>query len=121
MKKIITLLFAFVAISCGQTLNIVWYVSDAADNRGLEYYVVYKWQGDSTQWQDWQLSDMDSIGTLPHVMNYNGPYKFSTYFLEDKIIRGGVLAQDSLTRRTPMKLSRFYFYPAELTEVRIEK
>lgn len=99
----------------------MWNPSDKADNEGLTHYVVYKWEGYSAQWLNWQLSDMDSIGTLPHVLNFSGPYEFQTYFDETKIIRAGCLAEDSLGRRGEMGLSRFYFHPDELKEVWIGK
>jgi hypothetical protein len=99
----------------------MWDPSDNADNEGLTHYVVYKWEGDSTQWQNWTIADMDSIGILPHVLNFSGPYEFVTYFDETKIIKGGCLAEDSLGRRGNMGLSIFYFSPGDLKEVWIKK
>jgi hypothetical protein len=122
--KVLTI-FSFVIIfnlcACGQNLRIMFDPPVNADNEGLTHYVIYKWEGDSIQWQSWQLSDMDSIGILPHVLNYAGPYEFQTYFDEDKIIRGGALGEDSLGRRGKTGLTRFYFHPGDLTEIWIEK
>ena len=107
--------------ACGQSLRIMWNPSDNADADGVEYYTVYKWEGDSTQWQNWQLSQMDSIGILPHVMNFDGPYEFRTYFNETLIIQGGVRAVDSLGRTSEIALSRFYFHPSEVDAIWVGK
>ena len=123
MKALIAVFFfcLYFSIGCGQTLRIMWNPSDKADSEGLTHYAVYKWQGDSTQWQNWQESDMDSIGIVPHILNFSGPYEFTTYFSEDKIIRAGAVARDSLGRISPMALTRFYFFPTGLTEIWIEE
>ena len=107
--------------ACSQNLKIMWAPSDSADYEGLTYYTVYKWEGDSTQWQNWQITDMDSIGILPHVLNFAEPYEFQTYFDEAKIICAGVCVKDSLGRQSIMALSRFYFYPSDLEAIWIGK
>ena len=121
MKKTFLFILFFSLCACGQTLRIVWEPSDNADTQGLTYYTIYKWEGDSVAWQNWQPSDMDSIGTLPHVLNFAGPYEFTTYFQEDLIIRASGEANDSLGRKSGMKYSRFYFHPENLKAVRLEK
>ena len=123
MKALIAVLFfcLYFSIGCGQTLRIMWNPSDNADNEGLTNYTVYKWQGDSLAWNNSQESDMDSIGIVPHVLNYGGPYEFTTFFSEDKIIRAGLKVQDSLGRESGMTYTKFYFFPTGLTEAWIEK
>lgn len=111
----------FSLCACGQSLRIMFDPPVNADNEGLTRYIIYKWEGDSVQWQNWQLSDMDSIGILPHVLNFAGPYEFQTYFDETKIIRAGGVAEDSLGRQGGIGLSRFYFHPSDLSEIWIEK
>ena len=113
--KILTIVL-FIALfslcACGQTLKIMWDPTANADNEGLKHYVIYKWEGDSTQWDNWQESDLDSIGIVPHVSNFSGPYEFTTYFAEDKIIQGGAAVEDSLGRRSGIRVSKFYFFPS---------
>jgi len=123
MKAFTIFLFIclFSLCACSQNLRIMWNPNDTADSQGLKHYVVYKWEGDSTQWLNWKIADMDSIGILPHVLNFSGPYEFQTYFDETKIICAGGLAEDSLGRRGKMRLSRFYFHPGDLEEVWIDK
>ena len=123
MKALTVFLFVIIfnLCACWQTLRIMWNPSDNADNEGLTHYTVYKWQGDSLAWQNWQESDMDSIGIVPHILNYGGAYEFTTYFAEDMIICGGLKVQDSLGRVSEMGLTKFYFFPTGLTEMWIEK
>lgn len=123
MKVLFIFLFltVFSLCACGQSLRIMWGPPVDADNQGLVYYIVYKWEGDSTQWQNWQLADMDSIGILPHVLNFAGPYEFQTYFDETKIIRAAATAEDNLGRRGKRGLTKFYFHPGDLSEIWIEK
>lgn len=120
--KTILILCAVIAIGCAQNLKIIWDAPEGADNvGGVEYYIVYKFEGDTTAWQNWTLADMDSIGTLPHTFNYSGPYIFETYFEQNTIIRAGGVAVDSLTRRSQMGLSKFYFPPNIPQTIRVEK
>ena len=119
--QLLLIIFIFSILSCAQNLKIIWDAADGADEQGVVRYIVYKWEGDSLEWQNWQLSDMDSIGTLPHTINYSGPYIFETYFEQNKIIRAGGIAQDSLNRKSDMALSKFYFYPSGPVVIRIEK
>ena len=123
MKLLATLLilFGFCLCACSQNLTIGWTPSDNADTEGLTYYTIYKWEGDSTQWLNWQITDMDSIGILPHVLNFAGPYEFDTYFDPTKIICAGACVRDGLGRQSIMALSRFYFNPSDLKGIWIEK
>jgi len=121
MIRIVFILALLFTIGCGQNLRIMWNPSDQADTEGLTHYTIYKWEGDSVQWQNWVQTDMDSIGILPHVLNYGGPYEFRTFFAENKIIRAGLIAEDSLSRKSKMGLTRFYFSPTNLEEIWIEK
>ena len=119
--QLILIIFILSILSCAQNLKIIWDAADTADRDSVQYYIVYKFEGDSLQWLVWQLSDMDSIGILPHTINYSGPYIFETYFQKNKIIRAGTIAVDALTRHSGMGLSKFYFPPDIPEEVRIEK
>ncbi len=124
MKSLVTFLIlcGFFLCACNaQNLRIMWEPSDNADSEGLTYYTIYKWEGDSTQWLDWQITDMDSIGILPHVLNFSGPYEFQTFFDESKIICAGACVSDTLGRQSIMGLSRFYFYPSNLESIWIGK
>ena len=111
----------FLCACNAQDLTILWNPADNADNEGLTYYTIYKWEGDSTQWQNWQITDMDSIGILPHVLNFSGPYEFQTYFDESKIICAGACVKDTLGRQSIIGLTRFYFHPTSLKLIWIEK
>ena len=119
--KVILLMVMLTVCACSQNLTIMWMPADSADVEGLTYYTVYKWEGDSTQWQNWQITDMDSIGTLPHVLNFAGPYEFQTYFDKTKIICAGACVRDTLGRQSIMVLSRFYFHPSDLKAIWIGK
>ena len=123
MKKLllVIILISISVTACpGQNLRLIWDAHPSYDSLGVAQYILYKWQGDSSQWQAWQLSDMDSIGTLRHVQNVIS-YEFRTYFDPQKIIRGGVCAEDSLGRRSDIALSDFYFHPKEIEKIRISK
>ena len=119
--KVILLTLVLIACASCQNLKIGWMPADSADVEGLTYYTVYKWEGDSTAWQNWQITDMDSIGTLPHVLNFAGPYEFQTYFDKSLIICAGACVRDGLGRQSIMALSRFYFYPSNLEAIWIGK
>ena len=123
MKRTILFIFLFSVYACSQTLDIAWLPSDNADNEGLTFYTIYKWEGDSAAWLNWQDSDMDSlnIGTTPHVLNFGGAYTFTTYFQEDLIIRAAVEVSDTLGRKSGLLFSRFYFHPSNLETVWIEE
>ena len=116
----IPLVFTFGLVACSQNLRVMWDPHATADDDGLTYYTVYKWEGDSSEVAMWDLSQMDSIGILPHVLNFVGPYEFQTYFSEDKIIRAGCVANDSLGRKSNMVLSKFYDRPGDMTKVWLE-
>ena len=117
--KIILILFIFAVLGCAQNLKIVFDAHPSADNTGVEKYIIYKFEGDSIN--GWSVQDMDSIGTLPHVINYSGPYEFETYFTKDKILRAGAIAEDSLKRQSAMGLSKFYYPPDIPQTIRIEE
>ena len=119
--RIIFILVLLVTLGCSQNLKIMWNPADDADITGVTHYEVYKWEGDSTAQYLWDEIQMVSIGTLPHIQNFSGPYEFQTFFAEDKWIRGGCIAVDSLGRVSPMGLSRFYGFPGNLEEVWIGK
>jgi hypothetical protein len=119
--QLILIIFILSILACAQNLKIMWDAADTADRDSVYLYIVYKFEGDSITWQNWQLSDMDSIGTILHMINYSGPYIFETYFQEGKIIRAGCIAIGRLKRRSDMALSEFYFYPDIPIYVRIKK
>ena len=121
MKKTILFVLLLAAVGCGQNLRILWNPASNADNQGLTYYTVYKWEGDSSAWQNFNVNQMDSIGILPHVLNFDGPYEFQTYFDDTAIIRAGCIANDTLGRKSPMAFSRFYFSPDAVKPVWIGK
>ncbi len=123
MKLITILLFVFVLslTACSQNLRIMWEPHPTADSQDLTYYTVFVWEGDAIDTTAWDISQMDSIGTLPHVLNFAGPYEFLYFFAEDKIIIAGLSVKDSLSRQSDIVLSRFYDRPSEVTEVWIGK
>jgi len=120
MKKIYLILFLFVSLSCAQNLKIMWQAAEP-DSQDLKYYTVYKFEGDSINVINWQISDMDSIGILSHVYFFYNWYQFETFFQKNKIIRGGVTVTDSLGRTSLMGLTKFYYPPDYPHIIKIEK
>jgi hypothetical protein len=121
LVKIILITLLLVMVGCTQDLRIMWDPLPEYDEQGVSHYVIFKWEGDSIAQYTWTVDQMDSIGTLPHVQNYSGPYEFRTFFAEDKWIRGGAIAVDSLSRVSAMGLTKFYGFPGNLEEIWIEK
>ena len=126
LSKLITmwivLLVLIIAIAgCGQSLKIVW--SPNPINERIEKYVIYSFQGDSADWQNYNDLMLDSIGVANHnpLIAQDSTYSFQFYFQEDMIIRAGLVAIDSLTRLSGFGRSDFYFYPTENITVEIIK
>ena len=103
----------FMCNSCAaQSLNIAWECGDNADQDSVAYYVLYAFQGDTVGWLSWTEADMDSIGRVTHLYGETThTYTKGYTFQEEKIIRAGVRAFDSLTRQSPMAKTRFYHWP----------
>ena len=118
---IVLFVLMFVVVGCGQNLKVVW-SPNPIDER-IEKYVVYKFEGDSVDWQNYSDLMLDSIGIVAHnpLIPQSGSYEFQFDFQETMIIRAGLIAIDSLTRRSDFGLSDFYFYPTENITVEIMK
>lgn len=123
MKKylIVLLVLIFAIMGCSQSLKIVW-SPNPIDER-IEKYVIYSFQGDSVDWQNYNDLMLDSIGVVNHnsLIAQDSTYSFQFYFQENMIIRAGLIAIDSLTRQSDFGLSDFYFYPTENITVEIVK
>ena len=126
MKKylivlIVLMVLMFAIVGCSQSLKIVW-SPNPIDER-IEKYVVYSFQGDSVDWQNYNDLMLDSIGVVNHnpLIGQDSTYSFRFYFHEDMIIRAGLVAVDSLTRPSGFGRSDFYFHPTENITVEIKK
>lgn len=116
MRKVILLLFLFSCVGCAQSLYIVWEPNPVYER--IECYKVYVFEKVDTT--GWTIADMDSIAIVPHnpvAMEYSYNYNFQT----NMIIKAGLVAVDSLTRKSEMSFSPFYNRPTENMTVRIKK
>ncbi len=118
MKKIILFIALFAAIGCSQNLRITWAPNPVSER--IELYKVFVFEGDSIEWQNWTIADMDSVGVVAHNPSAT-EYEFSYQFQEDAIIRGGLISVDSLTRVSKMGTTIFYFRPTENVTAEIKK
>ena len=119
---IVLFVLGFTTACNAQLLKIVWNSSVNADFEHIEYYKVFVFEGDSIQWQNFIIANMDSVSIVGHIMG--DPlleYEYRHSFQLDAIIRAGLIAVDSLTRESDMVFSPFYFSPNYPENVRIEK
>ncbi len=103
--KILFLLVVFCSIGCAQNLAIVWEYPADADTAAI-YFDVYVWQADSADIDSFDVSQFDSIATVPYVLGQT-IYQYRYDFQEDKVIRAGLIARDAI-RNSGWEMTRFY-------------
>ena len=111
--KLITIVVLLSAIGCTQTLKVVWEANPVEDN--ISHYTVYV-----CETQDSTVGSLDSVGVVGHNPMLD-TYQFVYTFQDTMYIQAGIIAVDSLTRRSEMATTRFYGFPEKIEQVEIKR
>ena len=112
-KNILIMFVLLTVIGCGQTLKIVWDANPVSDQ--ISHYEIYV-----CETQDTVGFVLDSL-TIVHHNPLLTQYKYTYTFQDTMYIKVGIVAVDSLTRRSEMAVTRFYGFPSEVETVEIKQ